>query len=67
MGPQPRANPLAELHDGAVKRDYLARELDGAEYTRLWGRSVEVFPNYAGYQRKTKRRIPLFLLEPIDA
>jgi F420H(2)-dependent quinone reductase len=60
-----RANPHVELQDGSVTRDYLARELDGDEYAIWWERSVETFPNYAGYQRKTKRRIPVFLLEPI--
>jgi deazaflavin-dependent oxidoreductase (nitroreductase family) len=62
-----RANPHVELQDGPVTRDYLARELDGDEYATWWARSVEAFPNYAGYQRKTKRRIPVFLLEPADA
>jgi deazaflavin-dependent oxidoreductase (nitroreductase family) len=62
-----RANPLVELQDGPVTRDYLARELDGDEYATWWARSVETFPNYAGYQRKTTRRIPVFLLEPTDA
>ncbi len=61
-----RAHPLVELQDGAVRRDYRARELDGDEYVTWWQRSVEAFPNYAGYQRKTTRRIPVFLLEPVD-
>lgn len=61
-----RAHPLVELQDGAIRRDYLARELDGDEYAAWWQRSVEVFPNYAGYQRRTRRRIPVFLLEPVD-
>jgi deazaflavin-dependent oxidoreductase (nitroreductase family) len=62
-----RANPHVELQDGPVRRDYLARELDGDEYATWWERSVDAFPNYAGYQRRTKRRIPVFLLEPTDA
>ena len=61
-----RAHPLVELQDGADRRDYRARELDGDEYAAWWTRSVEVFPNYAGYQRRTRRRIPVFLLEPVD-
>jgi len=27
-----------------------------------WERAVEAFPNYAAYQRKTSRTIPVFLL-----
>lgn len=61
-----RAHPLVELQDGPVRRDFLARELDGEEYATWWHRSVEAFPNYAGYQRRTRRRIPVFLLEPVD-
>jgi deazaflavin-dependent oxidoreductase (nitroreductase family) len=61
-----RADPHVELQDGAARRDYLARELDGDEYAVWWERSVEAFPTYAAYQRKTKRRIPVFLLEPAD-
>ena len=57
-----RANPLVELQDGAEKHDYRARELDGDERTVWWERAVEAFPNYAAYQRKTSRTIPVFLL-----
>jgi deazaflavin-dependent oxidoreductase (nitroreductase family) len=60
------ANPHVELQDGAVKRDYRARELDGDEYATWWERSVEVWPDYARYQAKTTRRIPVFLLEVLD-
>lgn len=57
-----RANPLVELQDGPDKLDYRARELTGEEREVWWARSVEAFPNYAGYQKKTERLIPLFLL-----
>ena len=57
-----RANPLVELQDGPDKLDYQARELSGDERDLWWTRSVEAFPNYAGYQKKTARLIPLFLL-----
>jgi F420H(2)-dependent quinone reductase len=57
-----RANPLVELQDGAEKHDYRARELAGDERAVWWERAVEAFPNYAGYQRKTSRLIPVFLL-----
>jgi deazaflavin-dependent oxidoreductase (nitroreductase family) len=57
-----RANPLVELQDGSEKHDYRARELEGEERAVWWERAVEAFPNYAGYQRKTSRTIPVFLL-----
>ena len=30
-----------------------------------WERAVEVWPDYADYQRKTDRQIPVFVLTPI--
>jgi deazaflavin-dependent oxidoreductase (nitroreductase family) len=60
------ANPLVELQDGPVRRDYLARELGGPEREEWWARAVAAFPNYAEYQTKTERLIPVFLLEPVE-
>jgi deazaflavin-dependent oxidoreductase (nitroreductase family) len=59
-----RANPQVELQDGPVKQDMIARELSGEERAEWWKRAVEVFPNYAEYQQKTSREIPVFILEP---
>ena len=60
-----RANSLVELQDGPDKRDMTAREVNGAERAEWWDRAVAVFPNYADYQRKTTREIPVFVLEPV--
>lgn len=60
------AHPLVELQDGAVRKDYTARELIGPERDVWWERAVAVWPDYAGYQTKTDRLIPLFLLTPVD-
>jgi F420H(2)-dependent quinone reductase len=57
-----RKHPLVELQDGTEKHEYTARELTGEERAVWWQRAVEAFPNYAGYQKKTKRVIPVFLL-----
>ncbi len=62
-----RKHPHVELQDGAVKRDYTARELDGAERADWWDRAVEVWPDYATYQTKTDRTIAVFVLEPQGA
>jgi deazaflavin-dependent oxidoreductase (nitroreductase family) len=61
-----RANPHVELQDGAVKRDYVAREVEGAEYDEWWRRAVSVWAPYAEYQTKTDRKIAVFVLEPQD-
>jgi deazaflavin-dependent oxidoreductase (nitroreductase family) len=61
-----RKNPHVELQDGATKRDYLAREALGEEKVAWWARAVDAFPDYAGYQKKTSRLIPVFVLTPME-
>jgi F420H(2)-dependent quinone reductase len=58
------ANPQVELQDGPVKRDYVAHQATGAEYDEWWARAVEAWPDYAQYQTRTERKIPLFVLTP---
>ncbi|KDA06470.1 nitroreductase [Microbacterium sp. CH12i] len=54
-----------ELQDGAHKRDYLAREVEGEERDEWWAHAVAAFPDYDAYQAKTDRRIAVFVLEPM--
>jgi F420H(2)-dependent quinone reductase len=61
-----KANPRVELQDGPTKRDYVAREVTGDEKVVWWERAVKTWPDYARYQTKTTRQIPVFVLEPID-
>lgn len=61
------ADPRVELQDGPVRRDMTAREVTGEEKALWWGRAVEAYPDYADYQEKTERRIPVFVLEPASA
>jgi deazaflavin-dependent oxidoreductase (nitroreductase family) len=61
-----KKNPHVELQDGAVKRDYTAREATGDEKAVWWERAVATWPDYANYQAKTDRQIPVFVLEPIE-
>jgi deazaflavin-dependent oxidoreductase (nitroreductase family) len=49
---------------GAPKRRMKARVADADERARLWPRVIADHKNYAGYQTKTQREIPLVLLEP---
>jgi deazaflavin-dependent oxidoreductase (nitroreductase family) len=58
------ADPHVELQDGPAKGDYVAREVTGEEKATWWERAVAAYPDYADYQRKTDREIPLFVLEP---
>lgn len=61
------ANPRVELQDGPVKKEYLAREVTGGERAIWWERAVAAWPDYAAYQEKTTRTIPVFVLTPVDA
>ena len=60
------ADPHVELQDGPVKQDMVAREVHGAEKDEWWQRAVQAFPDYAQYQKKTDRVIPVLLLEPVS-
>ena len=59
------ANPHVELQDGTESGDYRAREVFGDEKAIWWDRAVAAYPDYADYQRKTDRAIPVFVLTPI--
>jgi deazaflavin-dependent oxidoreductase (nitroreductase family) len=61
-----KKNPHVELQDRATRRDYMAREVTGDEKTIWWERAVEAWPDYATYQAKTDRQIPVFVLEPME-
>jgi deazaflavin-dependent oxidoreductase (nitroreductase family) len=61
------AHPLVELQDGPVKKDYQVRELSADERATWWERAVQVWPDYASYQERTDRIIPVFLLTPVGA
>ena len=58
-------HPRVELQDGPAAGDYEAREVFGEEKASWWRRAVGVWPDYAYYQRKTDREIPVFVLTPI--
>lgn len=61
-----KAHPRVELQDGPVNRDYDAREVFGAEKALWWERAVATWPDYADYQTRTDRQIPVFVLTPVD-
>lgn len=60
-----KAEPLVELRDGTEKHDYVAREVTGDEKAVWWERSVAAYPDYADYQKKTDREIPVFVLSRV--
>jgi F420H(2)-dependent quinone reductase len=62
-----KANPRVELQDGPVKQDMIAREVTGDEKAKWWEIAVDAYPDYADYQTRTDRQIPVFVLEAADA
>ncbi len=60
-----KAHPRVELQDGTQTGEYEAREVFGDEKALWWERAVAAWPDYADYQRKTDRQIPVFVLTPI--
>ena len=61
-----KAHPHVELQDGTVTGDYEAREVFGDEKAAWWERAVAAWPDYADYQKKTDRQIPVFVLTPVN-
>ena len=61
-----QANPDVEVSlQGAPARPMHARVASPAERQRLWPLVTADHKNYAGYQTRTTREIPLVLLEPL--
>ena len=61
------ANPNAEVQVGRRRRPVRARIADEAERARIWQRMASIYRGYDAYQRRTERRIPVVILEPIAA
>lgn len=61
-----RANPETTIQIRGAHRRVRAREAEGDERERLWKRAVELYPSYADYQRRTERRIPVVVLDPVS-
>jgi deazaflavin-dependent oxidoreductase (nitroreductase family) len=51
------------VQDGAEVWDGVAREVSGEERAQWWKRAVAAFPDYADYEKRTDREIPVFVVE----
>ncbi|MGZ4711588.1 MAG: nitroreductase family deazaflavin-dependent oxidoreductase [Acidimicrobiia bacterium] len=58
------ANPRVEVEMDGVTRPMTARVADATERPELWSQIVAAHDNYAGYQRRTDREIPVVVLDP---
>jgi deazaflavin-dependent oxidoreductase (nitroreductase family) len=60
-----QAEPKAQIQVKADVLDVVARTATDAEKPRLWAIVNEVWPNYATYQTRTDRVIPVVVLTPV--
>jgi deazaflavin-dependent oxidoreductase (nitroreductase family) len=58
-------NPDARVQIGDAERGMVARRASDAEKAALWPRLLEVYPDYADYQARTQRDIPVMILSPV--
>jgi deazaflavin-dependent oxidoreductase (nitroreductase family) len=60
-----RANAQVEIRDETKVMQMRVREVkEEPERSRLWAMAVAAFPPYADYQKRTQRKIPVFLATP---
>jgi deazaflavin-dependent oxidoreductase (nitroreductase family) len=58
------ANPSTTIEVGIQTIPVTARVVDGAEREQLWAKQKDVAPQFAEYEAKTDRVIPVIVLEP---
>jgi F420H(2)-dependent quinone reductase len=61
-----RAFPDAQIQVGPMVDRVRAREAVGVERDRLWNLMVQLYGGYRGYQARTRRQIPVVILEPMN-
>ena len=57
------ANPQVTVEVGTEQFAARARVADGEEHDRIWEAQKRDIPNFAEYEEKTDRRIPVIVLE----
>ena len=58
------SHPQVDIQDGPDKGSFRVREVSGEERAVWWERAVAAFPDYAEYQLRTDREIPVFVADP---
>jgi F420H(2)-dependent quinone reductase len=60
------ANPAVQVQVGSRHLSMRARTATAKERGRWWPRIVDAYSDYAVYQSRTEREIPVVLLQPIE-
>ena len=58
-----RANPQASIDVGTETIPVRARVAEGEEREHIWNRQKELMPGFADYEQRTRRQIPVIILE----
>ncbi|MHC4505290.1 MAG: nitroreductase family deazaflavin-dependent oxidoreductase [Planctomycetota bacterium] len=61
------ANPECDIRQGQRRYRVRARTATSEERQKLWPRLVAFYPDYAIYQSRTDREIPVVILSPVVA
>lgn len=59
------ANPNVSIEVGTQRVNVRAVVITGAEHDELYDRMAKAFPQFAEYQKRTTRKIPVIALEPV--
>lgn len=62
-----RAQGRATIQVGTARHAVRAREAGPEERPALWKKACDAYPDYAEYEKRTSRRIPVVVLEPEGA
>ena len=60
------ANPEATVEVGEDTVRVRARVAEGEERDRIWAKQKQDRPNFADYEKKTSRQIPVVILQRLD-
>ena len=61
-----RSNPQATIQVKDMHIKVTAEVAEPEKKSELWAQLVEVAPNFAGYQKRTSREIPMVILHPVE-
>jgi deazaflavin-dependent oxidoreductase (nitroreductase family) len=59
-----QAHPATTVQIGRERLPVVARVATTDERARLWPQLVEMYPDYAVYETRTERQIPVVILSP---
>lgn len=61
-----KSNPRITIEVDSMRQDVIAHQASMEDQSRLWPQLVERAPFFEDYQKRTKREIPMLILEPTD-